>query len=425
MEIGIVMKNFALDSTGLELLTIARKFMKAILVKSKPVFKIDINEQKKLLLGIKEPNGLFERSYSQYVCQMSQMPVWVKVILNISSFILFPYYMIIYSDDTAYDHKNQKQGKAVFFDGGETIKIIPPSLREEFSHIIVSSYHDKILLGTDEKSIVSQIKRKYKFKPYFYTKCMLKIGLYAYQIRLHSPQAIITCSEDSFTVSALTEYCRKLGIKHINVMHGEKFFNIRDSFVEFDRYYVWDQHYINILVELRASKEQFMIENPATSTNYEKNNSSYIYEYTYYLGAENESDLLKIRENLLNLRTPECRLCIRYHPRYSDEKTVRRIFSKFGIENPNEVTLDTSLSQTRYVVSLYSTVLYQAYQAGKEIIIDDVTDPAKYVKLRDLKYIMISKPHIRLSEIISCQLFENKRNERDGHSNEKDINNRS
>jgi hypothetical protein len=400
MEMNIIM-NSTKRSIGLGLLNIARKFMKMISKRARAEFNSSIEEQKKLLNGIKEPNGLFGRSYCQYTCQMSQIPVWVEALLNLLSFFLFPFYMIRYCDNSTYNHKNHKDNTAVFFDAGETENIIPLALKKEFSNIIVSPYNGNMLIGNEEKQIIKQLTRKYKLRPYFYTKCMLKIGIYAYQIRNHNPQAIITASEDSFTVSVLTEYCRYLGIKHINVMHGEKFFNIRDSFVEFDRYYVWDQHYIDLLVELRASKEQFIIESPTNLFTFKKDNNVYKYEYTYYLGAESESDLLKIRENLINLKLPKSELCIRYHPRYSDEKLVSRIFSEFGIENPQEVPINTSIAQTRHIVSLYSTVLYQAYKGGKEIIIDDVTDPTKYIQLRDLEYIMIKKPHIRLSEIIN------------------------
>lgn len=385
---------------GLKLLTIARRIMKGIVKKSPSVFKYGVEEQKMILSRLRDPQGLFDRSYYQYYCQMRQTPVWVKIILNIASFLLFTFYYVKYYKHSPIAINKETQSVAVFFDAGETINIIPSSLQAEFDKIITCSYNDMILIGSEERYIIKQLMMRYRFKPYFVTKCMLKIGLYAYQIRNHKPQAIITCSEYSFTVSVLTEYCHYMGVEHINVMHGEKLFNIRDSFVQFDRYYVWDQHYIDLLVELRASQEQFVIEAPKSAKSLDHKNTELEYEYTYYLGAESEQELLKIKGNLRKLNTTDDKICIRYHPRYSNERQMKQIFSGYAIENPHEVPIETSVFRTKYIVSLYSTVLYQAYTSGKQIIIDDVTNPSKYLQLAKLKYIMINKPHIQLSEII-------------------------
>lgn len=403
MVIKDIMQNFDEKKIGLKILIIARKCMKKIFKKSRPIFTKDIINQKKFLNNLPEPNNLIERSYFQYLCQMQQMNFFLKIGLNSVSILLFPIYWFKYSNQYDYSTRNDKEKRAVFFDGGETINIIPISLQKEYYEIKTSTYNDMILIGIQEKRFIKKIIKKYKFKPYFFTKCMLKIGLYAYSIRKYNPKAIITCSEDSFTVSVLTEYCRTLGIEHINVMHGEKLFNIRDSFVQFDRYYVWDQYYANLLTELCAAKNQFIIEMPNQIQLDVRSNDLFKYQYTYYLGAENKKELFKIKENLTKLKVPNNKICIRYHPRYSTIEQITDIFKEFNIENPLSTDLNISIAQSKYIISLYSTVLYQAYKSGKEIIIDDVTDPGKYMKLKELKYIMINKPHIRLSEIIDIK----------------------
>ena len=185
-------------------------------------------------------------------------------------------------------------------------------------------------------------------------------------------------------------------------MHGEKLFNIRDSFVKFDRYYVWDQHYIDLLVKLRADDKQFRIEKPGILYLDINNHGDYKYELTYYLGGESEKELYNIKASLLDTRIPFEKICIRYHPnpRFSDENQIKKIFNCFIIENPHEISLEVSVSSTKSVVSLYSTVLYQAYLSGAKIIIDDISNPMKFEKLKSLYYVMMNKPHILLSQVV-------------------------
>jgi hypothetical protein len=183
-------------------------------------------------------------------------------------------------------------------------------------------------------------------------------------------------------------------------MHGEKLFNIHDSFVQFDRFYVWDKHYVDLFIQLRANKDQFKIELPnSVKINIYQDNECK-YDYTYYLARKSIKSFLEIKRSLLLLGIPSSRICIRYHPRSCYKEQIFKTFNEFHIEDPIQVSLEKSIAQTRNIVSLFSTVLFQAYQSGKNIIIDDLSEPEKYQQLRDLKYIMINKPHHRLSKLV-------------------------
>lgn len=361
---------------------------------------MDINDKKKILKRFKEPLDLFERSYYQYLCQMKQLPLVLKIIQSLAAIFLTPYYFYKYSKDNNVTPENKKR-VGVFISGIKDISYVPETLKNEFDKIILCDYNCSSQLTIREKRVITQIYKRYWYKPYFCIKCMMKIALYAYQINQHNPKAILTFGEFSFTSSALTYYCNEIGIEHINVMHGEKLFNIRDAFVEFNRYYVWDQHYIDLLIQLGADGNQFRIEEPIVLRLNIKNQKEYKYEFTYYLGGESEKDLYKIKVSLLNTGILQEKICIRYHPRYSDERQIKNIFERFNIENPNEVPINVSIAQTKYVTSLYSTVLFQAYKNGKTVIIDDISNPLKYEKLRSLKYIMMNKPHLLLSELVN------------------------
>lgn len=381
------------------IIDIAKKIQGRIL-KNQSFFKIDIDIQKKILNSFKEPADLFERSYFQYSCQMKQLPLLLIIIQNLAALLLLPYYYLKYRNVKIIKGEEEKK-VAVFISGNKDKSYIPRELEDEFEEIILSDYNGKCLIGVQEEKVILDLCKRYWYKPYFCLKSMMKIALYAYQIKKYNPVSILTFCEFSFTSSLLTYYCNQNNLSHINLMHGEKVFDIHDSFVQFNRYYVWDKHYAELLIRLRAEKDQFVIAVPScVKLSTIINQKDFKYELTYYLGGESEKDLMKIRKNLLDTKIPTEKLCIRYHPRYSDELQIKGIFKEFQIEDPGETSLNISLSITKNVVSLYSTILFQAYESGKQIIIDDLTDLEKYLKLESLNYIMISKPHRRLSELV-------------------------
>ena len=68
------------------------------------------------------------------------------------------------------------------------------------------------------------------------------------------------------------------------------------------------------------------------------------------------------------------------------------------IENPSEVSIESSLGRTKYVIGLATTVLSEAYVEGKTIVIDDLSDPDKFNNLSERKFLPLQRPHILFSE---------------------------
>lgn len=364
------------------------------------VFLMDVDIQKKHLSTLPNAKNHFERSYFQYRCQMHKISTSLIIMQNIVAAILLPFYFLILILPHRSNKSTNKTNCAVFFAEGFSDKIIPDILRKDFDEILIYKFTNDMYFTKYERRYLIKNIMKYWYSPYFIFKCMLKIAMYAAKIYKHSPRAIISYSEYSFTSSVLTEYCESLGIEHINVMHGEKLFNIRDSFVEYSRYYVWDEHYINLLTDLRADKSQFHIAIPNSVKILWDTKKEPIYDYTYYLGNETREEMLEISEMMQKINISKSRICVRYHPRCSNLNETKSIFGMFVIESPTAVPLSDSFTKCKYVVSLYSTILYQAYESKKEIIIDDMTNCKKYEKLKELRYIMLEKPHKKLSEEI-------------------------
>ncbi len=364
-------------------------------------FNMPIEYQKKILNTFSEPKGDIERSFYQYKATMRTYGRLFQFLLNLASFFLIPYYILILKGNYKRLLSSEvKECDAVFLTDGIIIETIPDSLREEFSNIIMENFTDNMCLSNNDISFLQQIFKRYPISFHFQLKCIMKIGMYSAQLLLHTPQAIISYTEGAFTSSVATEYCESHEIEHINIMHGEMYFVVHTSFFRFSRYYVWDQYYVDLFKSLHAPVSQFIIELPETLKRNLFKKENYKYYITYYLANEKEHALLLIKECFDKLKVRGKNCAVRIHPRWSNEDVVKKIFYGYDIEEAKLITMKESLEDTKYVASLRSTALFEGYCNGKEIILDDYSNRGVFEKLVELNYIMLSKPHKLLSQVI-------------------------
>ena len=128
-----------------------------------------------------------------------------------------------------------------------------------------------------------------------------------------------------------------------------------------------------------------------------------IFDYVYYLGAEHNEQLKKIINILEEMASLGYRVAIRPHPRYSNLNEVKKMVKNIKVEDLNQVSIQESILQTNNVISIYSTVLNQAYHNGIGIVIDDITDKEKYEKLKKMNYVMLAVKHKLLSQSLELQ----------------------
>lgn len=358
------------------------------------LFKIPVKKQKKFLEEIKEPKDLIERSYNQYLCQRRLKSKFVNIMTDIASMFLLVYYFNKKEDQIP----NPEHAKAVYLGMGVSGDIIPEELEKAYGGILnvskVGEYLDK-----GDKKIIKKLLQRYPLSFEFVLKCLIKVRMYRWTINMYSPDAMIVSGEYSYTSSFLTYYCRKNGIKHINIMHGEKLFYIRDSFFEFDKCYIWDSYYMDLFRQLRAFAEQFTVAVPPALIL--KGSYAKKYDYTYYLGGEKREALVRIQELLIRLKAMGYRVAVRPHPRYSQMVLVDKLFrGKVDIEDPYKIQIKESILSTENIISLYSTVINQAVNSGVKAIIDDVSDVEKYKLLQELQYrFMVDRKILLVSEL--------------------------
>lgn len=359
------------------------------------VLNYPVKAQEKYISHFKEPKDLIERSFFQYKCQMKFYGGFISFFLNLASLPLSIKYLLNLKSKKVL---KEEKSDAVFLADGKPFNIIPLSLLKRYKNIVTSEENSGALFAFDI-AFLKEIFKRYPFSWHFWLKSIIKIARYSAQAEKHSPKALISCDEFSFTSSLLTEWCRRKNITRINVMHGEKLYFMRDSFVCYDEYFVWDKYYADLLISMRAEKSQFNLEAPPSVKIKADKDIKKEFDFTYYLAAEPESVLKIISSNLLKLKSLGYKISVRPHPRYADMKITKELFCEFNIEDTSALTIEASLLSTKNAISLYSSVLNQAYHANIGVVIDDISNPENFKKLKERRYIMLSVNHRLLSEI--------------------------
>lgn len=380
------------------------KITKFLAKGNKYQFDIPVEVQYQYLYNIKEPQNDIERSYAQYKCQMFFVSYLKKITFNgFSLIILIPFVLLMLFKRISVKYSSKYDA---IIEKSTHQGVLPNSLREKYD-ISPDGWSAGVSFGISDIQWILKILTYVYRSPYFVFKILYKSALYSTMIKKFRPNAIIVYNEYSFTSSALTKFCENNGVEHINVMHGEKLFFIRDSFFRFSKSYVWEQYYVELLSKLRAPKKQFIAELPPfmnTDTHKFKNKNAYA-DYKYYLATYDENTLKHIINSLSNLLKNGETLKYRPHPRYSDIAILKKYVPDDQIEYPKDVDIETSISNLKYGIGLFTTVLNQCYHAGIGVIIDDVNFSKYYELLHKLEYVLLDKDVKYLSDfkqIVSC-----------------------
>jgi len=354
---------------------------------------LSVQKQKTILHKYNKKNmNLIERSYAQYRCQMELLQVHQRILLHLIGclYICLSLFLLLKQKPK----KKQKTDAVISCDDN----ILPTILKN--NNTTSKMIYKKALLLKDIPLFV-KIFLKYPLDSYFLAKIIYKISLYRYNILTFDNKRFIVTSEYSFTSSVGTYFCHLNNIEHINTMHGEKYFFIGDSYFQFDKCYIWEEHYKSLFIKLLAKEDQFVIALPSIfeKLKEEKEEKSSQNTLTYYLQNETYEELESIHKvcEQLNIHFT---VFIRPHPIYSDINAIKKLFPLKMIQT-NKTDIYTSIQQTHYVVSKFSTVLYIASLLEKSIILDDISvDIQFYNNLKKLDYIIMEKKHTYLSKFL-------------------------
>lgn len=372
------------------------KILRKLQQGDKSSFEVPIEEQSTFLNSLGKPKNDIDRGYKQYLCQnFFVCPKWKIVVFNVIGAIVVPLIVLYYLAKGLFVKQGEQVGTMIERKGMD--EVVPDEVKERYNPD--NRYWDKgSSMRLDDLPFLLRLIVRAPHHPYFVLKAWMNVVLYSDMIRRHHPQAMIQFGEFSFSSSILTAYCHRYGVSHIDIMHGEKLYFIRDAFFHYDECYVWSEHYARLFKELKAESTQFRIAVPKsikiTDCNIkyrDKDREAYYADYKYYLAIYTEEQIKSIVESMSFAKRESKTVRFRPHPRYSDMALLRKYVKEDEIELPNTVTIIDSILNLDYAVGSYTTVLTQAFFSGKNVLLDDVTFKEQQDKLKEMKYILAAE----------------------------------
>jgi len=238
-------------------------------------------EQKAFIESLGVPGDDIDRGYKQYLCQNQLVrPKWKIVFFNVVGAVSLPFLIIYFLTKRLFVHQAEHIDCLIEKKGMP--EVVPKEVREKYHPS--ENYVQGTSLGANDLDIVWKMMGVAPLHPYFVFKALMNVARYSHLIYRYSPVIMIQFGEFSFSSSVLTEYCHRHGVKHIDVMHGEKLYYIRDAFFHYDECYVWSDYYKNLLTKLKAEPTQFRISvPPSLMIDGEKFRNDAVYaDYKYY-----------------------------------------------------------------------------------------------------------------------------------------------
>ena len=336
----------------------------------------DIDEILAYINSFPEPKTNIERSFFQYKCNSKLYGVkkGTAVIRNIVCFL--PFWVLLL--------KKGRAGRAerydyIFIADEHKMDIIPEKYKNSYLQL---SRAQGWLLGKKEKQILSRLWRKYPFSYYFLLKNLVKLANYNWAIETYRPKAVLCSCEYSFTSSFLTEYCNSRRIPHINIMHGYNMVDLKCPFSTFDIMSIWDSFFIKAYEVMRCGTKEFEIEKPSCIRLKKTEVNNDIPVLKYYTQNFVKTTIPTLKKLRMTAEKNRMRLVIRCHPAYPFDQEDLEEFSTALFEDARQVNIEQSINHADYVIARNSTVLYQASQIDKKILIDDVSIPQEYIESR-------------------------------------------
>ena len=375
-----------------------------------------IDRDKRLIESFPTPHDDFDRVDYSIKCN-EEKNTFRAILLNSLSAIATPFLLITYSINRLRIYFQAKQHIDTIILDSSNRKGVEYSLEGRIPDVYFENPDARIFRTGAFPKLTEGVMGSKSFHMYlkfvlrhplsFFNNLRVLVNLMGYNklLVLHNPRTIVKSRMELNQISSLvTCFCEQNGCQFINLMHGESLYNIRTAFVRFSEFYIWDDYYRDVFGWSRSPQDQFITFKPGIYSLQLPSKDDYEYDFTFVLsgGDEECASLLSLVLAIESLINKGFKIKVRPHPRWSNIQAIKKTFVDINVkvENPKDESVEYSLSRTRYVVATCSTVLSEAYYAGKEIVLDDITNPVLYESLKSKGYILISKKHRLLSEFV-------------------------
>lgn len=371
----------------------------------------NVDDWRAFINNLPKPITSLQRSLNKYHCRMYYFGFLYKLLINIAAIGA-----IIVKVLPTFIHYNpvitKVEADAVLVEdfSVDYHDILPEDLKRYSKTVIVKNQRSKFQITNEAKTLFISIWKKNFYKPHFVYWAFRELAFFSELVDVHSPKAIIVYVNERNAISPiLKEYLESKKVKFITFMHGDYILQLIQGFMDFSEFYVWDAHYIEMFVnDLHCPPDQFKVYLPKKLTK-KFDNSNEVIDLTYFFGSESDLTVKRLSKLFREFKAKGLKCRVRPHPRRQN-RLIERCFDKDQIEDTQNMPIKKSIEQSKYIVALNSTVLLEAYHGGKKVIIDDWTDRNAFLSIQERKSIMLSKPHLLLSDYIKNNL------ERDGRS---------
>ncbi|MDG6315774.1 hypothetical protein P9986_01810 [Glaesserella parasuis] len=344
-------------------------------------------------------NSLFNRSFLQYKAQTGKGRS--VICINIILIFMLPLFIFFLVGIWIYSFFKRKNGLLVNtnFDIVAVLpyeEIIPKSLLTK--HIFFVKKEDILKNGWlfDVRDLLFCIYLLYRYP--LYPLLSIKASFVILQYSLISKmqcREVLVSNEYSFTSSILTFYLRKNKKAVSNCMHGDKVLCLRDCFSCYDNFYVWDEYYKKLLIEMGVNAEFYVDSCKFIELDCISNNGKNI--IFFLQGIESLDNLKNIKDVLVKLESIyNMPYYIKPHPRY----ITPHLLDVFTEEKVLNMDYKEALSRCFIVCSSYSTILFQVFVNKQKnlsefplIAINDTLNIPR-------GYIMMDKADIKFSSLI-------------------------
>lgn len=374
---------------------------------SKKKKHMDMTDQAAYLDRIPEPNNFLEKAYYKYKCYAYyHFSKRIMILYNaLALFAFIPFVIYIACRKTNLGKITLNGAVLIVMSKMKYDDIMPDDIEKEYGLVtpINSIQLKDRSLDSNGWRIYRKCLCKYWMHPYFCFEVLLRLAGCCEILKRYSPKAIVNyIAERDFSEPILLQYCNDIGVDRISFMHGTFVYSIDKAFLSFNKYYVWEDYYIEMFYKLRADKNSLCLYIPKKYKQIVKPHEDGIYEYfmTYYLAPEPEERLLRIKKCLDIIKNNGFKCKLRPHPRFSDLEMVNNVFREYDVEDYNTISVAESMENSEFIAAFNSTVLIEAFYSKKKIVIDDYVNPDKYLNMIDRDYIMLHRPHNTMSGLI-------------------------
>lgn len=341
----------------------------------------DVSEWMRFLSDLPEPEDAVERSYNKYRCRKWYISKYKLVLLNIAAFVrlvaALPNLIASKGSLPENEHDLLVVLRALDVDPDD---VVPAMLLERFSRsIVVDRPTFRIgMICKEAAALYHDCVKRHPLSFYYQLLVLKELSLHTALLMRYNAKAVAVYVEERNLASPiLTKLYEDSGRELDSFMHGEYQLQMIQAFMAFSNYYVWSDAYEEMFKkDLRCSFGGCHAYVPKKYSKIKCNSSSCTTRFcTYYFSGESERSVQKLAELYRELAKQGLRCVVRPHPRYSHNDLIAKVFSGEQIENPKKVRIETSLSESEYVIGLASTVLREAEIFGCKVVWDDVTDP--------------------------------------------------